>query len=78
MDRRDYEGLNELSKFLTIQRLLKILKPLSLQLQIWKLIPKEPRLKLRPIWSHPDGSPNGILGLSPVPQMVEQVKQWSD
>ena len=35
---------------------------------------KEPRLKLRPIWSHPDGSPNGILGLSPVPQMVEQAQ----
>ena len=35
---------------------------------------KQPRLKLRPIWSHPDGSPNGILGLSPVPQMVEQAQ----
>ena len=35
---------------------------------------KEPRLKLRPIWSNPDGSPNGILGLSPVPQMVEQAQ----
>ena len=35
---------------------------------------KQPRLKLRPIWSHPDGSPNGILGLSPVPRMVEQAQ----
>ncbi|WP_242018456.1 phosphodiester glycosidase family protein [Pseudanabaena sp. FACHB-1998] len=35
---------------------------------------KQPRLKVRPIWSNPDGSPNGILGLSPVPQMVEQAQ----
>ncbi|MFM7885909.1 MAG: hypothetical protein ACKPCM_04285, partial [Pseudanabaena sp.] len=35
---------------------------------------KQPRLKLRPIWSNPDGSPNGILGLLPVPQMVEKAQ----
>ena len=35
---------------------------------------KSPRLKLRPIWSNPDGSPNGILGLMPLPQMVQQAK----
>ncbi len=35
---------------------------------------KSPQLKLRPIWSNPDGSPNGVLGLSPVPQMVEQAQ----
>jgi len=35
---------------------------------------KSPRLKLRPIWSNPDGSPNGVLGLMPVPQMVEQAQ----
>ena len=33
---------------------------------------KQPSLKLRPVWSNPDNSPNGILGLSSVPQMVEQ------
>ena len=35
---------------------------------------KQPQLKLRPIWSNPDESPNGILGLSTVPKMVEQAK----
>jgi hypothetical protein len=35
---------------------------------------KSPRLKLRPIWSNPDGSPNGILGLMPLPQMVQQAQ----
>ncbi|PZO35790.1 MAG: hypothetical protein DCF19_23080 [Pseudanabaena frigida] len=35
---------------------------------------KQPRLKLRPIWSNPDGSPNGTLGLLPVPQMVEKAQ----
>ena len=35
---------------------------------------KSPRLKLRPIWSNPNGSPNGVLGLTPLPQMVEQAQ----
>ncbi|MFM7603190.1 MAG: phosphodiester glycosidase family protein [Pseudanabaena sp.] len=35
---------------------------------------KSPQLKLRAIWSNPDGSPNGILGLSPLPQMVQQAQ----
>lgn len=35
---------------------------------------KSPRLKLRPIWSNPDGSPNGMLGLLPFPQMVDQAQ----
>ncbi len=35
---------------------------------------KSPRLKLRPIWSNPDGSPNGISGLMTVPQMAEQAQ----
>ncbi|MCX5935591.1 MAG: phosphodiester glycosidase family protein [Pseudanabaena sp. LacPavin_0818_WC45_MAG_42_6] len=35
---------------------------------------KSPRLKLRPIWSNPDGSPNGISGLMPLPQMVQQAQ----
>ncbi|WP_223805810.1 phosphodiester glycosidase family protein [Pseudanabaena sp. UWO310] len=33
---------------------------------------KSPRLRLRPIWSNPEGSPEGIMGLMPLPQMVEQ------
>ncbi len=33
---------------------------------------KQPQLKLRPIWSNPDNSPNGMLGLSPLSQMAEQ------
>jgi len=33
---------------------------------------KAPNLKLRPIWSNPDNSPNGIAGLTTVPQMVSQ------
>lgn len=35
---------------------------------------KSPRLKLRPIWSNPDGSPNGIAGLMTVPKMAEQAQ----
>ncbi len=35
---------------------------------------KQPQLKLRPIWSNPSGSVNGILGLMPVPQMMEQAQ----
>jgi len=35
---------------------------------------KSPQLKLRAIWSNPDGSPNGILGLMPLPQMVQQAQ----
>ena len=35
---------------------------------------KQPQLRLRPIWSNADGSPNGILGLLPVPQMVEKAQ----
>ena len=35
---------------------------------------KSPNLKLRPIWSNPDNSPNGTLGLSTVPQMVAQTQ----
>jgi hypothetical protein len=35
---------------------------------------KSPRLKLRPIWSNPDGSASGILGLMPLPQMVQQAQ----
>lgn len=33
---------------------------------------KSPRLKLRPIWSNPDGSPNGVLGLMPLQQMAQR------
>ena len=35
---------------------------------------KQPQLRLRPIWSNADGSSNGILGLLPVPQMVEKAQ----
>ncbi len=35
---------------------------------------KSPQLKLRPIWSNPEGSPNGVIGLMPVPRMVEQAQ----
>ena len=35
---------------------------------------KQPQLKLRPIWSNPSGSVNGILGLTPLPQMIEQAQ----
>ena len=35
---------------------------------------KQPQLKLRPIWSNPSGSVNGILGLTPVPKMMEQAQ----
>jgi len=35
---------------------------------------KQPQLKLRPIWSNPSSSVNGILGLTPVPQMMEQAQ----
>jgi hypothetical protein len=33
---------------------------------------KQPQLKLRPIWSNPDNSPNGMLGVSPLSQMAGQ------
>ena len=35
---------------------------------------KQPQLKLRPIWSNPSGSVNGILGLTTLPKMMEQAQ----
>lgn len=34
----------------------------------------QPRLKVRPIWSNPDGSPNGVFGLLPLSQMLAQAQ----
>ena len=85
--RRDYvqpsltvqwtEGLRRIERVVEIPNNSKTAKdPKTIKFAVTALEVdlKQPRLKLRPIWSHPDGSPNGILGLSPVPQMVEQAQ----
>ena len=85
--RRDYvqpsltvqwtEGLRRIERVVEIPNNSKTAKdPKTIKFAVTALEVdlKQPRLKLRPIWSHPDGSPNGILGLSPVPRMVEQAQ----
>ena len=85
--RRDYitpsltvqwaEGLRRIERVVEIPNKPKTDKdPKTLKFSVTALEVdlKQPRLKLRPIWSNPDGSPNGILGLLPVPQMVEKAQ----
>lgn len=85
--RRDYvppsltvqwaEGLRRIEKIVEIPNKPKTNKdPKTIKFSVTALEVdlKQPRLKLRPIWSNPDGSPNGILGLLPVPQMVEKAQ----
>ena len=85
--RRDYvppsltvqwaEGLRRIERIVEIPNQVKTAKdPKTIKFSVTALEVdlKQPRLKLRPIWSNPDGSPNGVLGLSPVPQMVEQAQ----
>ncbi len=85
--RRDYvppsltvqwaEGLRRIEKIIEIPNNPKTAKdPKTIKFSVTALEVdlKQPRLKLRPIWSNPDGSPNGTLGLLPVPQMVEKAQ----
>jgi hypothetical protein len=85
--RRDYvppsltvqwiEGLRRIERIVEIPNKPKTAqdpKTLKFSVTALEVDLKQPQLKLRAIWSNSDGSPNGILGLSTVPQMVEQAQ----
>ena len=85
--RRDYtppnltvqwaEGLKKIERIVEIPNQPKTAKdPKTIKFAVTALEVdlKSPRLKLRPIWSNADNSPEGMLGLTTVPQMVEQAK----
>ena len=85
--RRDYvppsltvqwaDGLRRIEKIVEIPNKPKTdkdLKTIKFSVTALEVDLKQPQLRLRPIWSNPDGSPNGTLGLLPVPQMVEKAQ----
>ncbi|NUN64356.1 phosphodiester glycosidase family protein [Pseudanabaena biceps] len=85
--RRDYtppnltvqwaDGLKKIDRIVEIptpQKTAKDPKTIKFAVTALEVDLKSPRLKLRPIWSNPNNSPEGMLGLTTVPQMVEDAK----
>ncbi|MEI6331755.1 MAG: phosphodiester glycosidase family protein [Pseudanabaena sp. ELA645] len=71
------EGLRRIEKIVEVPNKPKIAsdpKTIKFAVTALEVDLKQPQLKLRPIWSNPSGSVNGILGLTPVPQMMEQAQ----
>ncbi|MFZ4556554.1 MAG: phosphodiester glycosidase family protein [Pseudanabaena sp.] len=71
------EGLRRIEKIVEVPNKPKIAsdpKTIKFAVTALEVDLKQPQLKLRPIWSNPSGSVNGILGLTSVPQMMEQAQ----
>jgi len=71
------EGLRRIEKIVEVPNKPQIAgdpKTIKFSVTALEVDLKQPQLKLRPIWSNPSGSVNGILGLTPVPQMMEQAQ----
>jgi hypothetical protein len=71
------DGLRRIEKIVEVPNKPKIAsdpKTIKFAVTALEVDLKQPQLKLRPIWSNPSSSVNGILGLTPVPQMMEQAQ----